>query len=270
MKKIVWIIPIVLLFTVFLLTPAWSMDQTQSGSSMNMPCPKMGQGMGMMHGKGMGGGMMHGKDMMHGKGMMKKGKGMGMMHGKKGRCPNCPMGKSKGKGEMKMGMGGGLMKEFHGWMKRFMAHRSMFDLSADQMNQLDAAMMSHLKSAIQNKADIKIQKVELGQMLRKTPMNLDAVEKQIDRISGLQGKFQMEGVRLYSTVLNILDDGQKTMVKETIGAPFPAPWEKMFPMSGGMDGDSMEGEDEPETDDSQMQAEPPAEMETEEAPESET
>jgi len=44
----------------------------------------------------------------------------------------------------------------------------------------------------------------------------------------------MEGVRLYSTVLNLLDDGQKTMVNETIGTPFPAPWEKMFPVRGGL------------------------------------
>ncbi|MFP4351117.1 MAG: hypothetical protein ACLFQY_22750, partial [Desulfococcaceae bacterium] len=64
MKKNIWIISTAILFTLMWFTPTWSEDQAQSGSSMSMPCPKMGQGMG--------------RGMMGGKGMM-QGKGKGMM-----------------------------------------------------------------------------------------------------------------------------------------------------------------------------------------------
>lgn len=235
MKKNILIILTAILFTLIWLTPAWSADQAQSDSSMSMPCPKMEQGMGggMMGGKGMmqGKGMMGGKGMMqgngmgmmHGKEMKKKGKGMGMMQG---RCPKCPMGKG-----MSM-MGGGMMREFHQWMKQFMAHRSLFDMTSEQMNQLDNVIMEHMKNAIQNKADIRVAQVELRKMIRETPMDLSAVENQLNQVASLKAKFQMEGIRLYSDLLNLLNDQQKAKVEEIIGTPFPAPWEKMFPTSG--------------------------------------
>jgi len=276
MKKNIRIISTAILFTLMWLTPAWSVDQPQGGSSMSMPCPKMG--------KGMGGGMMGGKSMMQDKGMgMMHGKGMNMMHGKKSRCPNCPMGKGKAMMQSKkgrcpncpmskkgrMGMGRGMMREFHQWMKQFMAHRSLFDMNSEQMNQLDNVIMAHMKNAIQRKAEIRVQKVELRQMLRQSPMDLGAVENQIHQLSSLKADFQMEGIRLYSEVLNILTDQQKTKVEEIIGTPFPAPWEKMFPESGdsGSNGSEMQMKNLHEG--HQMDGSD-SEMESEDGPESAT
>ncbi|MFW6373625.1 MAG: hypothetical protein ACOC3W_07995, partial [Thermodesulfobacteriota bacterium] len=83
-----------------------------------------------------------------------------------------------------------------------------------------------------------------------------------------------EGIRLYSDLLNMLTDQQKAKVEEIIGTPFPAPWEKMFPMNGDSDdmsrGDDMsmdmeghEGHHMGENG-SEMETEPQGEMEMKE------
>lgn len=221
MKRTLWIVAIIAMTAVFTMTPAWSEDQPGKDSSITMP------GHGKMMGHGMRGGME--KGMMHEKKMQG---GMGMM---KGQRPACPASSMK--------MNDGLMMQLHNWMKQFMAHRQLFDLSSQQMDQLDNAIMGHLKNAIQNKADIQVQMIELRQMLRQVPMDLNGLEGQLNRIADLKARLQLEGLRLYSELMNMLEDQQREKVIEIIGTPFPAPWEKMFPMSENEDDISMETEE---------------------------
>ncbi len=182
---------------------------------------------------------------------------------------HCPMGKGRGM------MGGGLMRDFHQWMKQFMAHRSLFDLTPEQMTRLDDIIMGHMKNAIQNKADIRVAKVDLRQMIRQTPMDLSTVENQLNQVESLKTDFQMEVIRLYSDLLNMLNDQQKAKVEEIIGTPFPAPWEKMFPESGDTDSEDngMEMEkphEEHPMESPGMETDPREEADTENGPESAT
>ena len=169
---------------------------------------------------------------MGGGGMMK---GKGMMHGRKSGRVGYRMG---------MGMGKGLMMSFHKWMKGFMAHKSLFDLSPDQMNKLEGILTEHLKNAIRRQAEICVLRIDLMQKLRKDPVEVKVTEDLLKKISAEQTKLQTEGVQLYSQVLQLLNNQQKTKVKEILGSPFRTPWESMMPMGGDIDMPSVEQTDE--------------------------
>jgi hypothetical protein len=228
MKIKLWIIAVVALFGIFLIYPAWAADPSQPSSSVKMPRSE-GKAPAMMG----GGGMMMGKGMMYGR-------------------------KTGGYGyHMRRATGSNLVSSFHRWMKGFMAHKSLFDLSSDQMNKLEDLLAEHLKSAIRKKAEIRVLRVDLIQKLRKDPMDLKGAEDLLKMIYGKKIELQMEGIQLYSQVMQVLTDQQKAKVKEILGSPFCTPWESMMPMRGT--GNRLSGEQtgEPEmpSDDEPMEEE---------------
>jgi Spy/CpxP family protein refolding chaperone len=238
MKIKLWIITVAVLFGIFLIYPVWAADPSQPSSTMKMPCPE-GKGPAITG----GGGMMMGKSMMHGRAGTMRSKGM--MHGRKtGRYGY----------RMRRGTGSDLTRSFHKWMKGFMAHKSLFDLSSDQMNKLEDLLAEHLKSAIRKKAEIRVLRVDLIQTLRKEPMDVKAAEDLLKKIYGEKTELQVEGIQLYSQVMQFLNDQQKAKVKEILGSPFCTPWESMR-VTG--DGSSGEQTDEPEvpSDDEPMEEE---------------
>ncbi len=238
MKRSVLIILTTVFFTLFWISSALSVDQIRSDQSMTVS----GVASPLMMAQGMGGGMdgrgmMRGQDMMDGRGMMRGQDmmgAMGMMHGQMGRGAHCPMA---------MGMGDGLMMQLHQWMRQFMNHRMLFDLSSEQMSQIDDMIMGHLKNGIKNKAEIQVQMVELRQMLARLPMDMDNVENQLKRIADLRTDFHLEGIRVSSQVLNLLDDQQQKKVEQVIGSPFTAAWERMFSPHRGFHDMPMEMEE---------------------------
>ena len=139
------------LFLVLMTTALYSHEGTApeaTGQGM------MGQGMmgmgpmcGGMMGKGMGGMMGHG--MM---GMM--GQGMGGMMGMMGD-PVC-----------------GILHQFGG-PGFYGKWAGQFDLSEDQRTQLEGIWSSHLKAAIQKRADLQIAQLELKQALGKDVLDYD-------------------------------------------------------------------------------------------------
>ena len=238
MKQSVLIVSMAVFFTLFWITSVFSVDQIRSGQSMTVD----GLTSPVMMAQGMGGGMdgrgmMRGQDMMDGRGMMRGQEmmgGMGMMHGQMGRGAHCPMA---------MGTGDGLMMQLHQWMRQFMNHRLLFDLSSEQMSQIDDIIMGHLKNGIKNKAEIQVQMVELRQMLARLPMDMGNVENQLKRIADLRTDFHLEGIRVSSQVLNLLDDQQQKKVEQVIGSPFTVAWERMFSPHRDFDDMPMEMEE---------------------------
>jgi hypothetical protein len=226
MKKSVLIVSMAVFFTLFWITSVFSVDQIRSGQSMTVD----GLTSPVMMAQGMGGGM-DGRGMMRGQDMMG---GMGMMHGQMGRGAHCPMA---------MGTGDGLMMQLHQWMRQFMNHRMLFDLSSEQMSQIDDIIMGHLKNGIKNKAEIQVQMVELRQMLARLPMDMGNVENQLKRIADLRTDFHLEGIRVSSQVLDLLDDQQQKKVEQVIGSPFTVAWEGMFSPRRDFDDMPMEMEE---------------------------
>ncbi len=232
MKRNIWIVTIAVLFGIFFIFPVWAEESSQTQTPAKI-FPGPSKGTGIMGG---GGGMMKEKGIVYGRkaGGMYSGK---MMHGRKTGRVGYQMG---------MDMGSGLMGPFHGWMKGFMAHQSLFDLSADQTNKIEGLLSEHLKNAIRGQAEMRVLQVDLIQKLQKDPVEVKAAEDVLKKISDEQTRLQMEGVQLYSQILLLLNDSQKAKVKEIIGSPFCIHWESMMPVGGDTDMPSEEQTEEQE------------------------
>lgn len=181
-----------------------SMASPDGGSKQHgMKCPKGAHMMGGGHGGMMSGGMDGGK----------------MDCGKK-----CPM---KGGGMHAKGMHGNmLMRAFHGWTNRLMAHAGALGLNGEQIEKIDQLVTGHLAKAIRDQADVKARMVLLRKALRADAIDLDSVEKQLQENHATVQRMQMDGVRLYTQLLDMLTPEQRQKVFDTIGRPFPSPWDK--------------------------------------------
>jgi len=214
MKKARWIrmIPVVMA-GVMISTNGWGHDK-KPGSPMSPPstCAPAHQGGGMM--PGMMGKMMQG--MMPG---MRQG-----MHGMGGG----PMG-MKG---MMWGMRG-MMRSFHTWIGKLMSNSKNLGLSTEQINRLEEAVTEHLKRAILNRAEARALQVDLMQALRKKTVDLQSVEVLLKKIVDHDFQLQMDGIRLYTRMLQVLTAEQRAKAEEVIGTPFPPFWEVMS-MGPGM------------------------------------
>jgi hypothetical protein len=159
-----------------------------------------GRGGGMMGSQK--GGMMHQKQMMSGMG----GHGGGMMQG-----------------GMQAGM---LMQGYHAWVNRLMVHAADVGLSSEQVEKIDQMITAHQVQAVRKQAEIQVVTINLKKDLRAKSIDLKSVEKQLQSLHGEAIQMELEGVRLYTQVLSLLSPQQREEMQQTIGSPFPAPWEK--------------------------------------------
>jgi hypothetical protein len=192
-----------------------SISATADRPASGMPCPPRQQMMrGMKHG------MMH-RGVHHMMG--EKGVGMGMP-GMRG----CRM------HERCMGMAAQqIMAPFHRWLGKLTAHRQDIGLTSEQMDKLDAMVTEHLQFAIVKMAESRALQVQLRHLLRQEPLEMPAVENLLKQITEHDFNLQLEGVKLYNQVLQMLTDQQREKATELIGTPFPPPWENML-MAPGM------------------------------------
>ncbi|RJQ77892.1 MAG: hypothetical protein C4519_12715 [Desulfobacteraceae bacterium] len=188
----------------------WALAQSDHGAA------KMESHQGGMMGGGHEGGMMGGGHAGGMCGMM----GGGMMGG----------------GMMRGGMHDAmLMHGFHAWTHRLMAHARVMELSRDQMDKIDQMITTHLAKAIRDQAEVQALMVTLQKDLRAENIDLKSVEKQLQTSHSKTQQMQLEGIRLYTQVLNVLTPQQRGKLPDTIGTPFPAPWGKAgHGMTGAM------------------------------------
>jgi len=186
-----------------------------------------------------------------GHGMMPEGSGppQGKHPMSKGQCMMGHQSMMRGMGQSQMGMGMGYMHEimgqFHAWIRSVMTHRYALSLSNDQVNQIEETLTAHLKNAIHNRAEARILKVDLINALRKKMLNLQKVEEMLKKRADLNVRLQMEGIKLYTEFLQILNEEQKAKLMEMLGSPFKAPWEGMsMPSPIEMQSESPAGGDE--------------------------
>ncbi len=210
MKSKGWIIAISVLLCICLAAPVWA-QKSQDGSSSEKD--------------GMMGGGMHQKmmDKMHGQGMGKGGK------------DGCPMAMGGGGCPMAMGgggscRGGGWMGSYQQWMKNFMVHADLFNLSDKQMQQFENRFSDQFKNAVRAKADIQMMRVDLAQALRQEPMQTKKVRDLLNKIAEKQVEMQMNSLELYSQIMSELNEDQQKKVKDVLGSPFAMPWEQVGSM----------------------------------------
>ncbi|MCF8084055.1 MAG: periplasmic heavy metal sensor [Deltaproteobacteria bacterium] len=120
-----------------------------------------------------------------------------------------------------------LMRPFHQWMACLMCRQESLNLTAGQKEDLDNALTGHLKAAIRARAEARALQIDLKHSLRKEPLDLPSMEKQVQKLIEQETSLMMEGIKLYKEVLGVLNAAQRAQVEETIGSPFPPPWKDM-------------------------------------------
>lgn len=144
----------------------------QQGATQSYGCQGHGMGSGMMGGMGYGrmGGM--------GSGMMGHGMGQG-----------------------KMGHGFGR----HG---NLLALKQSLDLSDDQFNSIYSIHLEARKDTIKRVADIKIEKLELRDMLRVPKVNMSAVKEKLNKIAKMKTELKLARIEKHEKVKSLLTDEQ--------------------------------------------------------------
>jgi len=120
-----------------------------------------------------------------------------------------------------------LMGPFHRWMGCLISHQACFNLTPDQLERMDDAVTRHLMSVIRNQAEARALQLDLKHALREEKIDLKIIEALVQKLTQQESDMLMEGIRLYTEVLNILTADQRMKVREIIGGPFPPPWEDM-------------------------------------------
>lgn len=187
-------------------------QQQESGTDQSMQGPgKMEQGKG-------------GHGMMQGHGM--KGGGMGGCGMMGGGMDGCGM------------MGGGMGMSFHRWVKNFMAHKELLNLSDKQTQQINTTLSDQMKSAIKIQSEIQTMRVDLAQAIEKDPAQSKTIRNLLEKMAGKQVDLQMESLQTYSKILKTLDANQKKKVAEVAGSPFSMPWQQMPMGDSGASGET--------------------------------
>jgi Spy/CpxP family protein refolding chaperone len=204
MKKATWIWMVPVMVCIFWAGTGWSLEQ----GALSSPSPGVSgsaQAGGGMMGGGMKGGMTHGRH-----GMMSEMQKY-HMRGGYGACSMMQ-----------------LMGPLHRWTGMLMAHRQAIGLTPEQLDKLDDLITKHVTYAIRNMAECRINRLDLGRELHKKTIDLKAVEDLLKKITAQELNLQMDGVKLYTQVLDLLTAEQRAKVDEIIGTPFAAPWEEMY------------------------------------------
>lgn len=163
-------------------------------------------------------------------------RGGGMMGSQKGAMMHQPkmkggMGGHGGGGMMGGMMQGGmqatlLMHGYHAWLNRLLTHSDEVGLSGEQVEKIDQMIIAHQVQAIRQQAEIQVISINLKKDLRAKNIDLKNVEKQLQSLHTQSSQMELEGVRLYTQVIELLAPEQREKVQQTIGSPFPSPSEK--------------------------------------------
>ncbi len=90
------------------------------------------------------------------------------------------------------------------------------DLNDSQKTAIREIWESTAKDMIKKKADIKIAKLELREMLRKEPVNMRAVESQVKKIQGLKASMMLDRIKSREEIKSKLTPEQREKFKELV------------------------------------------------------
>lgn len=117
--------------------------------------------------------------------------------------------------------------DFHFWIQCLMAERDDLDLSPDQSAQLDKTLTGYFKGLITTGAAAFSAMVQLKYDLRQAKVDLPAVQAQLKEISENEYTIQLNAIKTYLSILDILTPPQRQKLDESIGSAFPSMWHPM-------------------------------------------
>jgi Spy/CpxP family protein refolding chaperone len=117
--------------------------------------------------------------------------------------------------------------DFHLWIECLMAERDDLDLSPDQSARLDKTLTGYFKSLIETGATALSAMVQLKYDLRQAKVDLPAVQAQLKEISENEYTIQLNAIKTYLSILDILTPPQRQKLDESIGSAFPSMWHPM-------------------------------------------
>ena len=117
--------------------------------------------------------------------------------------------------------------EFHFWIECLMAERDDLDLSPDQSQRLDKTLTDYFKGLVTTEAAARSAMVQLKYDLRQAKVDLPAVQTQLKEISENEYTIQLNAIKTYLSILDILTPPQRQKLDESIGSAFPSMWNPM-------------------------------------------
>ena len=90
------------------------------------------------------------------------------------------------------------------------------DLNDSQKTAIREIWESTAKDMIKKKADIKIARLELREMLRKEPVNMRAIESQVKKIEGLRASMMLDRIKSREEIKAKLTPEQREKFKELV------------------------------------------------------
>ena len=135
--------------------------------------------------------------------------GSGMQHGMTGKQGSygC-QGHGMGSGMMGHGMGRGGMGHGSDRHGNLFALKQTLDLSDDQFNSIYSIHLEAKKDTIKRVADIKIEKLELRDMLRVPKVNMSAVKEKLNRIAKMKTELKLARIEKHEKVKSLLTEEQ--------------------------------------------------------------
>ncbi len=156
-----------------------------------------------MGGSGMQHGMTGQQGAMQSYGCQGHGMGSGMMGG-------MGYGRMGGMGSGMMGHGMGQGKMGHGFGRHgnLLALKKSLDLSDEQFNSIYSIHLEARKDTIKRVADIKIEKLELRDMLRVSKVNMSAVKEKLNKIAKMKTELKLARIEKHEKVKSLLTEEQ--------------------------------------------------------------
>ena len=124
----------------------------------------------------------------------------------------------------------GLAETLHQWGCFFSTHRETLGLSEEQIEKIEAIMISHAKYGIRKNADRKVLLIEIKEALLQDKINLEEVEKKLKAMEALHVDMEMEGIKTLDQALAVLTPEQRKMIKNFFKeAAFPRAMKMRMP-----------------------------------------
>lgn len=98
--------------------------------------------------------------------------------------------------------------------------RARINLTDDQASRLRQIVVNTEKSAIETRAKIAVDGLELREMLRSEHPDQDAVMKKVDQISTLRGQMMKDGVQAILEAKTVLTPQQQEQLREFMESRF--------------------------------------------------
>jgi Spy/CpxP family protein refolding chaperone len=117
--------------------------------------------------------------------------------------------------------------DFHQWIECLMDERDDLDLASDQYQRLDKTLTDYFKGLISTEAAAASAMVQLKYDLRQAKVDLPAVQTQLKTVSENEYMIQLNAIKTYLSILDILTPQQRQTLDEKIGSAFPAMWRPM-------------------------------------------